>query len=194
MAVLEAYVRSRQTPVFGTAIGTIDTTIGGSRAASISSDRGSIVVRTLVVGAFECSCTDTNNSTIVNPTDTPVWPPGSALVTQNLVMFRGDTYIFDAQVLLRGNPVNLSGGTLTMTAKWAVTKDTAIFTRDSNGDGITVTDAANGNIRVTIEPENTEDLPASVCYLVYDIQLESGGNTYTVGYGQLKVVPDVTTP
>lgn len=127
-----------------------------------------------------------------SPGSNPVWPPGSDLVTQNLVMYREKTYIFDAQVLLRGSPVNLGSGTLTMTAKYAVTKETAVFTKDSSGNGITITDAANGMFTVTIDPEDTADLGYAVYYLPYDIQLTSGDNVYTVGYGILKVVPNVT--
>jgi hypothetical protein len=111
-------------------------------------------------------------------------------------MVRGDTYTFDAAIILNGAAVDLTGGTVRMTAKWSVSNadNAAVFQLTSVGsDGITITDAAAGEIRVTISSARTTSLPARKVELPYDIQfVNSLGSVFTVLYGTLTVVPDVT--
>lgn len=120
---------------------------------------------------------------------------GREHVSLNLKMVRGDTYQFDATIMLDGVPVDLTGGTVRMTAKWAVSQadNAAVFQLSSATSGITITDAVNGEISVTITPSNTSSLPAKKVELPYDIQfVDSTSNVFTVLYGTLTIVPDVT--
>lgn len=122
---------------------------------------------------------------------------GREYLALNLRMVRGDTYKFDAQILLHRTPVDLTGGTVKMTAKWSLSAadGSAVFQKTSSpGGGIVVTDAAQGQITVTIASSNTSSLPAKKVELPYDIQfVDSSGAVYTVLYGTLVIVPDATT-
>lgn len=114
----------------------------------------------------------------------------------NLKMVRSDTYAFEIAVILNGAAVDLTGGTLTMTAKWDVVDldANAVFVRSTGNGGIAVTNAVGGLATVTIASTNTTALPAHTVNLVYDIQLVNTlGSIYTVLNGILTVVPDVTT-
>lgn len=113
----------------------------------------------------------------------------------NLKMVRGDTYKFDAVIILNGVAVNLTGGTIRMTAKWAHSEldAAAVFQLSSPSSGIVITSASEGKISVTITSSQTSTLPAKKVELPYDIQyVDSTANVYTVLYGTLTVVPDVT--
>lgn len=153
--------------------------------------------------AEECEDTTTTLPPDADPPFPPVYPYffatediyGRDHLSLNLKMVRGDTYQFDAVIILNGTPVDLTGGTVRMTAKWAVgnTDGNAVFQLSSAVSGITVTDPTSGEISVTIASSLTTSLPAKKVELPYDIQyVDSGGNVYTVLYGTLTVVPDVT--
>lgn len=139
-----------------------------------------------------------------DPPFPPVWPYfwstgeiyGRDHLSVNLKMVRSDTYAFEIAVILNGAAVDLTGGVLTMTAKWDVVDldANAVFVRSTGNGGIVVTDATGGLATVTIASANTTALPAHTVNLVYDIQLVNTlGNIYTVLNGILTVVPDVTT-
>ncbi len=113
----------------------------------------------------------------------------------NIKMVRGDTYQFDATIVQNGTPVDLTGGTVRMTAKWAVSNadSAAIFQLSSATSGITITDATAGEISVVIAHSLTTSMPSKKVELPYDIQyVDSEGNVFTVLYGTLTIVPDVT--
>lgn len=114
----------------------------------------------------------------------------------NLKMVRRDTYKFAATIVLDGEPVDLTGGTVRMTAKWSVSDadDDAVFQLSSTiPSEIEVTSAVDGEILVTIASALTDSLPYRKVELPYDIQfVDVSGNVYTVLYGTLTIVPDVT--
>lgn len=109
-------------------------------------------------------------------------------------MVRGDTYVFDVSVQLDGAPYNLAGVSLVMTGKWAHDDaDADAIFQKTIGNGIVVTDAANGLLEVTIAHSDTYTLPpASSLVLVYDIEMRDGTKVYTISRGDLVVIPDVT--
>jgi len=125
---------------------------------------------------------------------------------QNRKMTRGDTYAFDhfakkpdptTGILV---PVDLTGGRAWFTAKRSITDvdvnaivKVSTVADDVFGLGITVINAAGGQIRVTIPAASTKVLPFNPVDLLYDIQVaESGGATTTSQSGVLTVSPDVT--
>lgn len=139
----------------------------------------------------------------VDPPFPPVYPYlfstdtiyGRDHLSLNLKMVRGDTYSFDARILLNGQPLDLTGGTVRMTAKWKVSDadNSAVFQLSSPASGITITDAVNGEITVTVAKTLTESLPAKTVELAYDIQwVDASTQVFTVLLGTLVIVPDVT--
>lgn len=142
--------------------------------------------------------------TTADPPFPPVWPYpfstgeiyGRDHLSVNLKLVRGDTYSFQIAVILNGSPVDLSGGTLKLTAKWDVrdTEANAVFTLLSPSLGIVVTSATGGLATLTISPSQTIGLPDHQVNLPYDIQLtDFQGNIFTVMLGILSIVPDITT-
>lgn len=115
------------------------------------------------------------------------------MTRRNLEMYRGDTLPFRVTVTNVGEPVNLSGCTFTMTAKYDIsdTDVNAVFSITSPAY-IVITDAINGIISVTIPPSATSSLPPRTVRLYYDIQMIDGANIYTVTSGFLNVTPDVS--
>ena len=110
-------------------------------------------------------------------------------------MVRGDTYKFNATIVLNGYAVDLTGGVVRMTAKWSLadTDDNAVFQISSATGGIVITSATAGEIAITIASDLTESLPSRKVELPYDIQFVNSINeVYTVLYGTLLIVPDAT--
>lgn len=142
------------------------------------------------------------------PTDAdPPFPPvypyffatgdlyGRNNLSLNLKMVRGDTYTFSASIILNGDPVDLTGGTVRMTAKWSASDadNAALFQLSSPASGIVITSAVDGDITVTVASALTTSLPAKKVELPYDIQfVDAGGSVFTVLYGTLTIVPDIT--
>lgn len=95
------------------------------------------------------------------------------MAQQNLQMTRNNDYSASFQVLQNGTAVNLTGGTLRMTAKWKYSDldASAVFQISSPSSGITVTDAANGKANFTIARAKTTSLPSHQVNLYYDLQL-----------------------
>lgn len=114
-------------------------------------------------------------------------------------MYRGDTADFDLVVTQNGSPVNLTGSTLRFTAKRRVTDGDAdaIFSKSSaSATEIEITDAVNGLATVHGLPADTAGL-AGKTKLFYDVQVtDSLGRVYTLDYGTITVLVDVslTTP
>lgn len=135
-----------------------------------------------------------------DPPFPPVWPRlfstdvlyGRDHLNLQLTMVRGDTYSFNIAITQDGDPFNLTGYTLTMTAKWNVRDTGNVFQLTSPASGIIITDAVNGLATVTVSPSNTSSLPPHVVDLRYDIQASSGSTIYTPIRGILRVLPDVT--
>lgn len=112
-----------------------------------------------------------------------------------LKMTHGDTFSFDATIKDNDGPVNLSGGLLifTVKSKYIDADVAAVAQKKSPSHGIVVTDAPNGKCTVTLSPTDTEGLINAWTQYVWDLQLVSGGNVYTVAQGELEMLPDVTT-
>lgn len=111
-------------------------------------------------------------------------------------VIRGDNATFRCQVREDGVAVDISGWQFTMTAKWEYTdpNSAAVFTR-TNGSGITITDAPNGEFTIDLVPSNTAGLPPSRSVLHFDVQAVTpspANKNLTVLYGKLVVLPDVT--
>ena len=117
------------------------------------------------------------------------------MVRRNLEMYAGDTFPFEVTVENNGSGMNITNYSFRMTAKYDI-KDAdvdAVFSITSPGN-ITITDAANGDILVTVPASATSDLEIGFTYyLQYDIQMYSDpGTIYTVCSGILKVNPTVS--
>jgi hypothetical protein len=110
-------------------------------------------------------------------------------------MIRMDTYAFQIAVVLNGSPVNLAGGTLEYTAKWAVTDPdaAAVIQLSTATSGIVVTDATNGLATITIPSSGTSSLPYRTSILYHDVRFtDSTGAVHTILYGTLTVKPNVS--
>ena len=84
------------------------------------------------------------------------------MTRRNLEMYRGDTYPFDVTVENAGSPINVTGFTFRMTAKYDISDSdsNAVFSITSPGN-ITLTDPTNGEILVTIPTSAISSLPCS---------------------------------
>lgn len=117
----------------------------------------------------------------------------------NLRMFRGDTRILEATVVdSAGATVDISGADLRWTAKRklgdldadAVIIKTSVDGIDLVGGGTT------GELTITLDPEDTDDLLKTTT-LLWDLQVTDGiGQVTTVDNGRLRIESDVsrTTP
>jgi len=109
-------------------------------------------------------------------------------------LVRGDTYVFNcvATFATNGTALNLTNGLLTMTARFAETDATSVFTLTSNGAGIVINNALLGDFTVTIPKTATIPCPKTRTILSYDIQFNLGAVRYTVNRGQLVVLSNIT--
>lgn len=185
---------------------TITADISGTPAAAMPFMVGAIVIPTIGIFYDDCTCDESTTGDLppdADPPFPPVYPYlfstdqiyGRDNLSLNLKMVRGDTYIFDATIMLNGVPVDLTGGIVRMTAKWALSDSdvNAVFQLSTATSGITVTSTTAGEIRVTIPSSATSSLPAKKVELPYDIQfVNSAGDIYTVLLGTLVIVPDAT--
>lgn len=164
-------------------------------------------LRELEAWAFDTSCT------CPDPVNPPIYPPvypilfssdlvyGREHFSNNLKMFRGDTYARTFVVIQDGVLYDLTNSDLRMTFKWTLTDDdddaVIILTSDVDG-GIVITDATHGEFVFTLLPSDTVDAPSHTIELFYDAQVtdQITGAVYTVSYGKLIIVPDssVTVP
>lgn len=119
---------------------------------------------------------------------------GRELMNETINMIRGDTYEFEINVVIGGNPQNLTDYTCFFTAKWDVNdSDANAVLQLTIGDGLTITDAANGKVAVVIDKSLTSGLPAHRVVLPYDFQIvDSTGAPKTPLRGVLVVTPDAT--
>ncbi len=111
----------------------------------------------------------------------------------NDTWYAGDTMRIELAIKEEGVPVDLTGYDLKFTAKKnAKDADNAIGAiQKSLGDGIEVIDAANGEILITIDPDDTTDNTETVTYFI-DLQMSFSGEVVTVFNGTLTVNADIT--
>lgn len=114
----------------------------------------------------------------------------------NLAMSRGDTYKNDFTVTVASEPFDLTGCEVWFTAKRAASSlDAEAVIRKNNAaeGGITVTSAADGELRLTLDPTDTEALEPIDVILIWDLQVKTNADEiYTVDEGSLLVSPDST--
>lgn len=152
-----------------------------------------------------CDCTGNGTPGIpvnADPPFPPIWPYPTGLIysreffSVNLRMVRENTYIFDVNVVINGNAVDVTGATFTYTAKWDFPDDNAdaVFTKTSGvGGGITVLDPVTGSLEIQIDPPDTSALPYAQVDLVYDLTMENiSSQIFSILRGVLTVVPNVT--
>jgi len=114
-------------------------------------------------------------------------------------MFRGDSFVFDVQVLQDDgcSPQNITGWTAWFTAKehYAVPDATASIRLGTASPltGIVITSPTEGKLEIVVPPQSTVNFPDTTMCLVYDVQVKDGaGRVFTVELGTLSVRPDVT--
>jgi hypothetical protein len=114
---------------------------------------------------------------------------------QGLTIVHGDTTVFEVFITQDGAPLNITSALFWFTAKNAYTDadNVAVFQLTSPSGGISVIDAANGKIRVTIPASATSTVGYVSTVLVYDLQMKDvSANVSTITSGNLTVIPDVT--
>lgn len=107
---------------------------------------------------------------------------------------RGDTIDLEVAVTRNDAAVDLTGADCWFTAKRRLSDaDADALIQKTLGSGITVIgNAADGNLLVTIDPEDTDSLTRQTV-LYCDVQLlEADGRVTTVASGTLTVELDVT--
>lgn len=111
--------------------------------------------------------------------------------------FRGDTKSWALTVTNDNVPVDLTGATLTMSARRSFADTTYVFQRTSAGQGITIDpdQATNtGKAIIKLASASTSALASDTVELRYDIQVvTAAGDQWTVASGTLTVNPDVST-
>jgi hypothetical protein len=117
-----------------------------------------------------------------------------ALPKEGRTLYRGDTHILDMSVSQAGEAVNLTGYTITFTAKKDIKDADAAPTtiQKTLGSGIVVLDAPTGKIRITLNSADTATFPDVVTTYVADVQIKKDGITTTVASGTITITPDVT--
>lgn len=111
-----------------------------------------------------------------------------AIVHQDDIV-QGDTCSF--RVTLsdeNGDAINLTGTTADMEIKRL---DGSLVLALSIGDGITYTNAAGGEMTITIDAADTAALDPEYTYL-YDVQWTNGANIRTIAAGNLKIMKQIT--
>jgi hypothetical protein len=113
-------------------------------------------------------------------------------MADDLDAVRGDTNLYDGTVTRDGAPLPLDGCTLKLTVKRnELDVDADSVFQLVAGEGITITNAANGLYAVEIEPALTLGLPERAFH--YDVQLtEPAGRVTTIVTGLLRLAGDVT--
>lgn len=141
-------------------------------------------------------------SAYADPPYPPVWPLvfsanevyGKDTVNVNQSFVRGDTFVMTCVAILSqsNTPLDLTGCTLTLTARYQVTDTSAVFTLTSPSSGITIVNAAGGIFEVTIPASATASVPLTRTVLQFDIQYALSSTRYTLTRGTFTILPDVT--
>lgn len=111
-----------------------------------------------------------------------------AIVHQDDIV-QGDTCSFRVTLSDENDdPINLTGTTAYMEIK---RNDGTLVLALTIGDGITYTNAAGGEMTITIDSSDTANLDPEYTYN-YDVQWTNGGNVRTVAAGNLKIMKQIT--
>lgn len=118
--------------------------------------------------------------------------------TINISCFRGDTKTWAVTVTQDESPIDLTGATLTMSARRSFAETGYVFQRTSApGGGITIDPdqvTNRGKAVIKLATSSTSSLPPDETVLRYDIQVVTAdGDQWTVASGTLTVTPDVST-
>lgn len=116
---------------------------------------------------------------------------------------RGDTFELNLQVFQTDGvtPQDITGATVRSSIKRrledldaaALSQVSSTGTSVPTGGACTLVDALNGKINVRHSPLATRGLDPACSALYYDVQLTlADGRVWTIEYGTLRVVPDVT--
>ena len=101
---------------------------------------------------------------------------------ENLTMVRGDTLAFGFE---------LDGVTTANAVYFSVKKtlfDTEYILQKTIGNGIVKIE--DGKYSVRVAPSDTHDLEVGTYY--YDLQIDVNGDVFTVLYGTLEIIADIT--
>ncbi len=174
-------------------------------------DGGDIRGGSYVVGALQeleawafdtyCSCPQYNPNQTVAPSP-PVYPIlftsdviyGREHFSEGLKMYRGDFYQRTFVTIQDGQFYDLTDCDIRMTWKWALTDSDAdaVIVKTLN-DGVQVLSYTGGEFQFTINPEDTDFLPAHRIDLKYDAQItDVNGKVFTVAIGPFTILPDVS--
>lgn len=113
----------------------------------------------------------------------------------NLKMFRGDSYQRNFLTIQDGEYYNLTNCDIRMTFKWSLedSDSDAVFVKTLDNNGISIISYSTGEFRLIIDPEDTNNLPSTTVELFFDAQItDVNGNVFTVAYGKLIIVSDVS--
>jgi hypothetical protein len=132
-----------------------------------------------------------------------VWPYstgdlyGKDAMTKDLVLYRGDQFLFQVQVILNGEPVDITGGRLYFTAKWSTNEAdnaTGTIRKYSPANGITITQPTLGKATIQLDSADTANqyIPYTECSLYYDVKyIDTNSYPHTVLSGGLRILPNV---
>lgn len=117
-------------------------------------------------------------------------------MAQNLTIVRLNDAQFAGVATLDGAVADITGATLTFTAKWTPQDSdaSAVFQVGTTPlTGISITNPAAGEFLITIPDTATSSLPYNTTLLAYDLLLVTpSGSRATINRGVLVVVPNVT--
>lgn len=118
------------------------------------------------------------------------------MTDQTLEAFRNSRNRWNMQILDNGVAVNITGGTLILTAKY-YPKDAdsaAVFQLKSSVSGeIEITSAVDGEFRVTLADSKTSGLENYRTSLYWDLKyIDSSGNPDIVAFGEFLILPNIT--
>ena len=118
-------------------------------------------------------------------------------MAQNITLVRLNNLELSGVATIDGAPADISGASLTFTAKWNPQDSdaSAVFQLGSASplSGITITAPLEGRFLIAIPDTATSSLPYNTTILAYDLLLTTPlGSRITINRGSLIVVPNVT--
>lgn len=118
------------------------------------------------------------------------------LTHQDFPLVAGDSHLIEFAVTENGVAADLTGATA---LRWGCVKrradgtftGAAVVTK-ALGSGVEITDAAGGVIQVTLDPDDTAELPAGAYY--HELELtDAGGAVITLATGTLNLAANLLT-
>lgn len=108
-------------------------------------------------------------------------------------LIKGNSADFDVTVTLDSEPYDLTTHKVWFTVKDSRSDpDADAYVKVTTADGITITNAAAGEITISLTPEETDALPTGFT-LECDVQIRTPeGKVYTVLFDQIEVEERVT--